>query len=703
MSQFKLNSSYQPTGDQPKAISGLIKGANKHDEQVLLGVTGSGKTYTVANVIQELQLPTLVISHNKTLAGQLYQEFRDFFPDNAVSYFVSYYDYYQPEAYVPSTDTYIAKETDINEEIDKLRLSATTHLLTRPDCIVVASVSCIYNLGSPAEYGQYILRLKEGQVVSRQSVIQRLIDLQYDRSDTDLVRGSFRIKGETIQIWPAYDDYGLRVQMLEDRITKIIPINPISGKTITSEEAAQSHLSLGSDTFVLYPAKHYITDPKSQQDSIQQIRDDLTERVTYLKEHQKPLEAYRLEQRVKHDLEMIEQFGFVNGIENYSRYFDGRKPGDPPYTLIDYFHHNIKEFGKPDFLTIIDESHITVPQIRGMYGGDQSRKRNLIDYGFRLPSALDNRPLRFDEFEQSVNKVIYVSATPDDWEITRSNGQVHEQIIRPTGLIDPEIEIRPTDKQVPDLIREIWKRKKLGQRVLVTTLTKRMAEDLTEFLNNPDKLKDILELDAGEHQLPQVAYIHADVDTLDRADLLDDLRLGKYDVLVGINLLREGLDLPEVSLVAILDADKEGFLRSRTSLIQTMGRAARHQEGRAILYADKTTRSMKQAIEEVERRRQIQLEYNQKHNITPESINKPMRQVLIQRQKDVEPEESDNIIQISKKEQLDLETLIPESLTPKDRQQVIKKLRTKMRQAAKEMDFELAATIRDKIQELESY
>lgn len=690
-------------GDQPNAITSLVRGIqNKDKHQVLLGVTGSGKTFTMANVIEQVQLPTLIISHNKTLAAQLYQEFRDFFPKNAVTYFVSYYDYYQPEAYVSSTDTYIAKETDINEEIDKLRLSATTNLLTREDVIVVASVSCIYNLGSPVEYGQYILKLKSGQVISRDSVFQRLIDLQYDRSDAELRRGSFRVKGETIQLWPAYADYALKLVTLENKIEKITPVEPISGKALTVEQMQHHGLSPDWSQYVLYPAKHYITNPKTQTDSIKEIRQDLQERVAWFKANDKPLEAYRIEQRVKYDLEMIEEFGFVNGIENYSRYFDGRSPGQAPYTLIDYFHHNAELFNKPNFLTIVDESHITIPQIGGMYAGDQSRKMNLIDFGFRLPSALDNRPLKFEEFQRRIQQAVYVSATPNDWEISQSGGKTIEQLIRPTGLIDPDIEIRQSEGQIEDLVKEILKRKKKGQRVLVTTLTKRMAEDLTEFLNDRGKVTKLFEDTVEMILMPKVAYIHADINTLDRSDILDDLRLGKYDVLVGINLLREGLDLPEVSLVAILDADKEGFLRSRTSLIQTMGRAARHQDGQVIMYADKTTKSMQAAIEEVNRRRVIQAEYNLEHNITPQSIIKPVRQVLIERDKKDDQDKDKHLIQLTQKEEVDLNQLKPDALTPKDKAHYIKSMTKKMNQAAKDLDFELAAALRDKIEELQA-
>ncbi len=695
---FKLISPFSPTGDQPQAIANLSQNiASSVSDQVLLGVTGSGKTYTIAKVIEATQRPTLIISHNKTLAAQLYQEFRDFFPDNAVSYFVSYYDYYQPEAYIPQTDTYIEKETDINQEIDKLRLSATTNLLTRPDVIVIASVSCIYNLGSPVEYGRYILEIVAGQIVSRESIFARLIELQYERSTTDLTRGSFRVRGDTVQLWPAYEDYALRLVLLDNQIESITPIDPISGLPLPEEKLKNFNLYSNQQAFVIYPAKHYLTNPISQKSAIEQIRSDLRDRLAYFKSQNKLVEAHRLEQKVSYDLEMIEEFGFVNGIENYSRYFDGRKPGDPPFSLIDYFHHNVDLFKASGFLTIVDESHITLPQIRGMYFGDRSRKQTLIDFGFRLPAAIDNRPLTFEEFYFRVPTRVYVSATPNPWEIEQSNHHVVEQLIRPTGITDPEIEIRPVSNQIPDLVVEIVKRLKIGQRTLVTTLTKRMAEDLTEFLNDEAKVTALFPDTATMINLPKVAYLHSDIDTLDRSDILDDLRLGKYDVLVGINLLREGLDLPEVSLVAILDADKEGFLRSRTSLIQTMGRAARHQEGRVIMYADRITNSMKQAMGEVERRRHIQLDYNQENHITPQSIIKPIRPVLIKRDKSSSPT-GKNIIQLSKKEVVDLEEINSDDLTPSDRQKLKKGLTRRMNQAARDLDFELAAQIRDKIQ-----
>jgi excinuclease ABC subunit B len=695
--KFRLKSGFRPTGDQPKAIDELIDGIDKGKRhQTLLGVTGSGKTFTMANVIEKTQRPTLVISHNKTLAAQLYQEFRDFFPENAVSYFVSYYDYYQPEAYIPSTDTYIEKETDINEEIDKLRLSATTNLLTRPDTIVVASVSCIYNLGSPVEYGRYILEIIEGQLISRNSILKRLVELQYDRSDYELKRGAFRVRGETIQIWPAYEDFAVKLVMLEDKIEKISKVDPLTGNKI--EEAPIRK----NKQYVIYPAKHYITDPLSQGDAFAQIRKDLKERLAWYRKNKKIVEAYRLEQKVNYDLESIQEFGFVNGIENYSRYFDGRKPGEPPFTLLDYFKENSRLFGNDGFLTIVDESHMTLPQIRGMYRGDRSRKETLIDYGFRLPAAIDNRPLRFEEVQARLNQTVYTSATPNEWEVSMSGNEVVEQLIRPTGLVDPEIEIRPVKDQIKDLTREIIKRKIMGERVLVTTLTKKMAEILTEYLNDPTKLAQVSDEEVNVDSLTselKVQYLHADVETLDRSDILASLRKGEYDVVVGINLLREGLDLPEVSLVTILDADKEGFLRSETSLVQTMGRAARHINGRVIMYADKVTGSMERAIEEVKRRRDKQIAHNLKHNIMPTSIEKPVREELIKRESKDTPATS--VIQLTKKEAVDLKKIDPTALTPQDKQKLIRGLTRRMNQAAKEWDFELAAVIRDKLSDLD--
>ncbi|MBU2632345.1 excinuclease ABC subunit UvrB, partial [Patescibacteria group bacterium] len=544
---FKLVSNFKPTGDQPEAIKKLLKNIKKKKEHnVLLGVTGSGKTFTMANVIANLNRPTLVISHNKTLAGQLYQELRDFFPENAVSYFVSYYDYYQPEAYLPQTDTYIEKEVEINEEIDKLRLAATINLLSRKDVIVVASVSCIYNIGSPLEYGRFVMELKPGIKIDQKSIILRLADLQYHRNDYELKRGSFRTRGEDIDLFPSYSDLGLRIEIANGKIDRLVEFDPLTG-----EENKELNLT------IIYPSKHFMTNPALYQDVFPKIKEDLRERVKELKKENKTIEAHRLFQKCTYDLQMIKEVGYVNGIENYSRYFDGRLPGEAPYTLLNFF-----EKSNPNFLTIVDESHITIPQIRGMFNGDRARKEMLIKYGFRLPSALDNRPLRFEEFMGRVNQLTYVSATPNDYELSlaRQKDAVVEQLIRPTGLIDPRVTIKPTVGQVKDLIEEIEKRVKKNERILITTLTKRMAEDLSTYL--------------GERGV-KVSYLHSDIHTLERQDVLDKLRSAEYDVLVGINLLREGLDLPEVSLVVILDADKEGFLRSKTSLIQTMGRAAR--------------------------------------------------------------------------------------------------------------------------------
>ena len=669
---FKLVSPFHPTGDQPQAIAKLVDNLKQQaKQQVLLGVTGSGKTFTAAQVIAQIQKPTLVIAHNKTLAAQLYQELRDFFPENAVSYFVSYYDYYQPEAYLPSSDTYIEKEATINDEIDKLRLSATTNLLTRPDTIVVASVSCIYNLGSPAEYGNYVLEIMAGELISRQSLLTQLSNLQYQRSDTDLLRGTWRLRGDVIQVWPAYQDNAVMIDTLENKITKIANIHPISGAEISELKKT-----------VIYPAKHYMLNPQTQVEGIKAIRQDLQSRLEELTTQNKKLEAYRLEQKVNYDLEMIQEFGFVNGIENYSRYFDGRQPGEPPFTLLDYLAESARIFKTDGFLTFIDESHMTVPQVRGMYHGDQARKKNLIDYGFRLPSAMDNRPLQFHEFLARLDQTIYVSATPNDWEISMSEGRVVEQLVRPTGLLDPEIEIKPSQNQIADLTSEILHKKKLGQRVLVTTLTKKMSEALTDYLkeHNPEL---------------KVAYLHSDVETLDRSTILTDLRTGKYDVLVGINLLREGLDLPEVTLVAILDADKEGFLRSATSLIQTMGRAARHRAGKAILYADRITGSMQTAIDETKRRRKIQKEFNLQHHITPQNISKPIRKELINQAKNNKA--SKKLLASSKLEQIDAA-----NLTPDDRKKLILTFKKKMQQAAKALDFEEAMRLRDKIKSLEN-
>lgn len=700
--KFNLKSNYQPTGDQPQAINTLLKSINQNNKhQVLLGVTGSGKTFTIANILEKIQVPTLVISHNKTLAGQLYQEFRDFFPQNAVSYFVSYYDYYQPEAYIPTTDTYIEKETDINEEIDKLRLMATTNLQTRPDTIVVASVSCIYNLGDPQQYSHFTMSINLNQTYPRNDFLLNLTKLQYERNDYELKRGNFRVRGEIIEIWPAYQDNVLRLSFLGNYLEKMTWIDPISGAQVEapSDIALESINALSKTKYTLFPAKHYITDPQTQQQAFGQIRHDLKIRLDELTRLDKKIEAYRLEQKVNYDLDMINELGFVNGIENYSRYFDGRNIGDPPYTLIDYF----KQYDK--WLLVIDESHMTIPQIRGMYFGDRSRKQTLIDYGFRLPSALDNRPLKFDEFLARINQAIYVSATPADWELTQEKVQVAQQLIRPTGLIDPEIDIRPSKNQLADLATEIIKRKKLGQRVLVTTLTKKLAEALTDYLNNEKNFQKLFaknELKIDSQSLPKIAYLHSDIDTLDRQDILDDLRKGIYDVLVGINLLREGLDLPEVTLVAILDADKEGFLRSKTSLIQTMGRAARHSQGHVIMYADQVTGSMAAAIEEVSRRRLVQLKYNQENHITPQTIQKVIRQKLIERTKEEEKKKKNTTIKLTPKGQdIKIESIKPDDYAPEDKQILIKRLRKVMLSLAKDLEFESAAKIRDKIDELQ--
>ncbi len=658
--KFKLTSHFQPTGDQPQAIEKLtnnLKADARH--QVLLGVTGSGKTFTMANVIKNVQRPTLVISHNKTLAAQLYQEFRDFFPNNSVCYFVSYYDYYQPEAYIPQTDTYIEKEAEINEEIDKLRLAATANLLTRKDVIVVASVSCIYNLGSPVEYGKFVLELRRGVHVTLKDIMIRLTDLQYMRSDYEFKRGTFRVRGNSIDLFPAYVDFGIRIEVGES-IINMYEFNPLTGDITNPLEAT-----------VIYPAKHYMTDPRTYTDAFARIRGDLDKRVVELKEQNKLIEAQRLTQRTNFDLEMIREVGYVNGIENYSIYFDGRKPGTPPYSLIDYF-----EAATKDWLLVVDESHITLPQLRGMYNGDRSRKQMLIDYGFRLPSARDNRPLQYDELMRKAHQIVYVSATPNDYELSlaaETKDGVVEQLIRPTGLIDPEIKIKPSAGQIDDLIAEIKKRVAKRQRILVVTLTKRMAEELTSYL---------------EEKGVKVAYLHSDIVTLARQDVLDSLRLGEKDVIVGINLLREGLDLPEVSLVVILDADKEGFLRSRTSLIQTMGRAARNVDSEVIMYADKITKSMKAAIDEVERRRNIQVIYNKKHNITPKGIQKSVRAKLVEENEEEKKVHTlESLIEFGKKD----------VLLPDEREDLVKKMRKFMKEAAEGLDFETAIRLREQI------
>lgn len=666
---FHLKRPFPIHEEQEKAVNELVRRIHAgENESVLLGVTGSGKTYTMANVIEKIGRPTLIISHNKTLAAQLYQEFRDFFPENAVSYFVSYYDYYQPEAYIPQSDTYIEKETDINEEIDKLRLTATTNLLTRPDSIVVASVSAIYNLGSPREYGQFVLEIQSGMKANRETIKKRLVQLQYERNDWDFKRGTFRIRGNVIDVYLSYDQPPIRISIDGEFVKTIETIDPVTGEVKETIPLA-----------LIYPSKHYMTNPATYTDVFTRIEKDLDEQYTHLKKTGKIVEAERIRTRVNHDLDMIREMGYVNGIENYSRYFDGRKPGDPPYSLLDYFKESMHLFFPHDphkYLTFIDESHITIPQIRGMYHGDQSRKETLIDYGFRLPSALDNRPLRFDEFLRRVGDTIYVSATPDEWELSRSGNIPVEQLVRPTGLLDPTISVRPIKGQVDDLMKEISLRTQKKERSLVTVLTKRMAEDLSKFF---------------EEKGIRVKYLHSDIKTLERSSILTDLRKGNFDVLVGVNLLREGLDLPEVSLVAIMDADKQGFLRNKISLIQTMGRAARHVNGAVVLYADVMTPAMTEAIEEGKRRRAYQEAYNTRLGITPTSIEKPIRNALSETPYGVETETLF----------ADIEKV--DSLTPRETTSLIQKMTKAMKQAGKNLDFELAAELRDSIARIKDH
>ena len=669
---FVLKSSFKPTGDQPRAINQLCEGITKGlKNQVLLGVTGSGKTFTIANVIERLQLPTLVISHNKTLAGQVYQEMRDFFPQNAVSYFVSYYDYYQPEAYLPQTDTYIEKEAQINELIDKLRLKSTANILTRNDVIVVASVSCIYNIGSPLEYGKSVLLLKVKQKSTIKDITSRLVQLQYERSEYDFKRGTFRIRGSYIDIYPAYEDYGYRITIADENVLSIFQIDPLTGKSEQTESLPG---------LILYPAKHFVPEPDVMEKAEKEIRKDLKQEYEALKRNGHMPEAERLLRRVNYDLEMIKEIGYVNGIENYSRYFDGRKKGDPPFSLLDYFK---KTYGDK-FLVCIDESHMSVPQISGMFNGDFSRKKMLVDFGFRLKAAFDNRPLRFEEFYKIPPHIIYTSATPDEWELNEARKEqsiVVEQLIRPTGIIDPQITVRPAVDEVIDLIQEIEKRVLKKQKILVTTLTKKVAEDLAFYL----KEKHI-----------KAEYLHSDVETLERSNILDNLRKGSFDVLIGVNLLREGLDLPEVYLVAILDADKEGFLRSKTALIQTMGRAARNISGEVIMYADSITRSMKYAIDEIDRRREYQIVYNKKHNITPITIYKPIREKIVEQDL-----QSNMVKEVNKTYyESEVDNINFDSLTPYDTKKIIKKLEKDMKHFAEEMNFELAIKIRDKIKEM---
>ncbi len=665
---FTLKAPFKITPIQEKAVTALVNGYKRGlDRQVLLGVTGSGKTFTMAEVIQKLQMPALVISHNKTLAGQLYQEMRDFFPENAVSYFVSYYDYYQPEAYIPQTDTYIEKEAQINDTIDKLRLAATSNIMTRKDVVVVASVSCIYNIGSPTEYGKFILPLAVGQTITHDMIARRLIELQYDRSEFDYKRGIFRLRGEHIDVYLAYEDAGFRITIENNTIKEITSRDPLTGKVINTEPLS---------SVVIYPAKHYLIEPEVYLSAEDQIRSDLDKEVAALKNQNKMVEAQRLAQKVTYDLEMLKEVGYINGIENYSRYFDGRKPGAKPHSLLDFFQ---AQYGD-DWIVMIDESHMTIPQIRGMYNGDHSRKKTLIDYGFRLQAALDNRPLKFDEFYATAKRVLYISATPNDWEIEDAEHHIVEQLVRPTGIVDPHIDVRPTEGDIKDCVIEVKKRVEKKQRVLVTTLTKRTAEDLSTYM---------------KEQGINAVYLHSDIKTLERTDILHKLRKKEYDVLVGVNLLREGLDLPEVSLVVILDGDKEGFLRSRTSLIQTMGRAARHLEGEVIIYADKITRSMKAAMDEVERRRRHQLAYNKEYNITPYSIEKAIKEEIVKNEYVIDHSADYDLAN-------KLDTISEQALTPLDKKKVKSQLEKEMKRYVDNLDFETAILIRDKIRDISS-
>jgi len=654
---FKLNAPYKPTGDQPEAIDQLIDGINQgYRHQVLLGATGTGKTFTMANIIAATNKPTLVMAHNKTLVAQLYAEFKEFFPENAVEYFVSYYDYYQPEAYVPRHDLYIEKETDVNEEIERLRLAATTALLSRKDVLIVASVSCIYGLGNPVAYGQVVINLQVGQSYRRTTLLRRLVESQYSRNDLDLRPGTFRVRGDTLEVAPAYEDrWVYRISFWGDEVERIVELDYLTGEIRREMEEVN-----------IFPAKHFITEEEKLQQAIVDIETELNERIDFYKSNEQFLEAQRIEQRTKYDLEMLREVGYCSGIENYSRHLDQRPGGSAPWTLIDYF--------PDDYLLIIDESHMTVPQVRGMFNGDRSRKLTLVDYGFRLPSALDNRPLQFDEFEKRMGYTLYTTATPGPYEMEHAD-QVVEQIIRPTGLVDPEVEIRPVQGQVDDLVGEIYRRTEVGQRVLVTTLTKRMAEDLADYL---------MEMGIKVH------YLHSEVDTLERVGILRDLRLGVFDVVVGINLLREGLDLPEVSLVAILDADKAGFLRSETALIQTIGRAARHVEGKVIMYADQVTDAMRAAIDETNRRRAKQVAFNEEHGIIPVSIIKAVRDITDQLASTHAVAES----------QAEYQTQGATHLPKTEMEKLIKELEAKMKEAAQNLEFEKAAALRDQIYEL---
>ncbi|KRG09135.1 excinuclease ABC subunit UvrB [Staphylococcus sp. NAM3COL9] len=654
--QFKLQSDFTPQGDQPDAIKKIVKGINEGKRhQTLLGATGTGKTFTMSNVIKQIGKPTLIIAHNKTLAGQLYSEFKEFFPENRVEYFVSYYDYYQPEAYVPSTDTFIEKDASINDEIDQLRHSATSSLFERDDVIIIASVSCIYGLGNPEEYRDLVVSVRAGMEMDRSELLKKLVDVQYSRNDIDFRRGTFRVRGDVVEIFPASrEEMCIRVEFFGDEIDRIREVNYLTGEVLRER-----------DHFVIFPASHFVTREEKMKSAIQRIENELEERLTELRSENKLLEAQRLEQRTNYDLEMMREMGFCSGIENYSVHLTLRPMGSTPYTLLDYFGD--------DWLVMVDESHVTLPQIRGMYNGDRARKQVLVDHGFRLPSALDNRPLKFEEFEEKTNQLVYVSATPGPFELEHTDEMV-QQIIRPTGLLDPEIEVRPTENQIDDLISEIHERIERNERVLVTTLTKKMSEDLTTYLK-----------EAGI----KVNYLHSEIKTLERIEIIRDLRMGTYDVIVGINLLREGIDIPEVSLVVILDADKEGFLRSHRSLVQTSGRAARNSRGEVIMYGDKITDSMRYAIDETERRRTIQKAYNEKHNITPTTINKKIHDVI---SATVENDETNEQQQ----------TEVPKKMTKKERQKTIANIEKEMKQAAKDLDFEKATELRDMLFELKA-
>jgi len=663
MNKFNLVSAYQPSGDQPQAIRELTEAVDKGvDYQTLLGVTGSGKTFTIANVVNEIQRPTLVLAHNKTLAAQLFMEFKEFFPENAVEYFVSYYDYYQPEAYIASTGTYIEKDLSINEEVEKLRLSATASLLSgRRDVLIVASVSCIYGIGNPTEFNKSLIELELNSKISRTQLLHKLVNALYSRTLNEFSRGTFRVKGDVVDVFPAYADSAVRIQFFGDEIEKIQSFDPVSGNIISN-----------FDKINIYPANLFATSKETLNSAIRNIQDDLVKQVDFFKEIDKPLEAKRLQERTELDLEMIKELGYCSGIENYSRYIDGRAPGTRPFCLLDYF--------PKDFLMVIDESHVTIPQIHAMYGGDRSRKEALVEYGFRLPAAMDNRPLKFEEFEEMQNQVIYVSATPADYELEKTGGEYIEQIIRPTGLLDPIIEVRPTENQIDDLMEEIQKRAEEDERVLVTTLTKKMAEELTKYFTKFGV---------------RTRYIHSDVETLERIQIMQDLRVGLFDVLVGVNLLREGLDLPEVSLVAILDADKEGMLRSRRSMIQTVGRAARNINGKAIMYADKITKSMQATIDETNYRREKQIQYNERHGIVPKALNKKISETLVGRSKDF-PD-----AKYTQKEILKQATEQKQKHSTEEIEKIIAEKQKEMEAAAKNLDFITAARLRDEIKALQ--